>query len=85
MHENSLKAYREEEISLGKRAFHIYEFLRDNQGFYTDREVQTHLGYDEPNNVRPRITELIKMGIVKEGEPVRCIKTGKTVRRVTAV
>lgn len=84
MHINSIEAYYEELPKLSKRARQIADFFYNNgyAGGYTDREVMNVLGYTEPNQVRPRITELIQLGILKEVGAVKCEITGKKVRKV---
>jgi hypothetical protein len=86
IHPNSRKTYTEEKIKLGKRAKEIYEFLIscNSSEIFTDRQIMQALGYSEPNQVRPRITELIKMGKVFEVGACKCISTKKTVRLVSA-
>ena len=85
MHSNSLEAYRTGRKELTKRAILILSFLRDTGEILTDRMVMSRLGFSEPNAVRPRITELIELGYLKEAGKVRCKVTGKTVRYVYAV
>tara|TARA_X000001388_G_scaffold28812_1_gene20349 strand:- start:342 stop:620 length:279 start_codon:yes stop_codon:yes gene_type:complete len=82
MHNNSLKAYYEEKPKLSKRSKDIYNFFKENERMYTDREVQLALGFSEPNQVRPRITELIKTGMLTEMGKTKCKYTNKTVREV---
>lgn len=81
VHENSLAAYRAEETKLSARELAILDWIRVH-GAHTDREVMQGMGFTEPNAVRPRITELIDAGKLKEVGSVRCPVTGKTVRRV---
>lgn len=76
--------------SLGRRATYILQAARqraednpDNPAF-TDRDMLRILGYSDPNAVRPRITELIGMGLLIEVDAVRDSVTGKTVRRSRA-
>ncbi len=85
MHINSISTYYEEKKNLNKRAKHIYNYLcsKKNEPL-TDRDVQRDLGYAEPNNVRPRITELIKIGLVEEVGKKKCSLTGKRVRLIEA-
>tara|TARA_X000001382_G_scaffold127171_1_gene114693 strand:- start:120 stop:392 length:273 start_codon:yes stop_codon:yes gene_type:complete len=83
VHENSLNCYYQERPKLSKRAKHIHNFFCEAQGVYTDRQVQVEMGFDEPNNVRPRITELIKAGMLEEVGKAKCNVTGKSVRMVS--
>ena len=41
-----------------------------------------HLGFTDMNSVRPRISDLIKAGVLMEYDTVRDHVTGKLVRRV---
>ena len=51
----------------------------------TDREVKETLGVSDMNYVRPRITELIKLGHIVEVDDIKCHLTNKTVRRVATI
>tara|TARA_R100000773_G_C4220642_1_gene119372 strand:- start:3595 stop:3858 length:264 start_codon:yes stop_codon:yes gene_type:complete len=86
MHENSLKAYREEGKKLSQRARQILAFF-ENAGpaWFTDREVKHGLEFEEMNQVRPRITELIERGILEEVGKTKCTLTKKQVRLVGLV
>ena len=48
----------------------------------TDRAIKTYLMLDDMNQVRPRVTELLKQGHIKETEPTTCSVTEKKVRCV---
>jgi predicted DNA-binding transcriptional regulator len=85
MHINSLTAYREEGERLNGRKALIYELLSETNTAMTDREVMLKLGYSDPNAVRPRITELIKRGLIEEFGSKVCVSTRKTVRRVRKI
>lgn len=82
MHNNSVNCYYQERPKLSKRAKHIHNFFCEMQGLYTDRQVQIEMGFPEPNSVRPRITELIKAGLLEECGKCKCNVTGKQVRMV---
>lgn len=69
MHSNSLAAYREGcKGSYKTRSQAVFEafFFGDNE--YTDRQVLKRLKpySDDLNYVRPRITEMIKDGVLEE-------------------
>jgi DNA-binding Lrp family transcriptional regulator len=81
---NSVAALREENRKLSAREDLILAELRAH-GPGTDREIARRLGFSEMNCVRPRITHLIEIGIVRVLEDVKCKVTNKTVRRVTAL
>ena len=85
MHPNSLLAYDLERLNLTKRKAQVYSLVYDyqyNGHTVTDRQVMTALGFSDMNTVRPRLTELIKMGALLEGESVTCPVTHKTVRTI---
>jgi predicted HTH transcriptional regulator len=60
MHDNSLAAYRQYEGRLSTRCERILAWILEH-GDATDRQIMRGLGYTDPNKVRPRITELIKV------------------------
>mgnify|MGYP003636803622 FL=1 len=85
MHPNSLLAYELERLNLTKRKAQVYSLVYDyqhNGHTVTDRQVMTALGYSDMNSVRPRLTELIKMGALLEGQSITCPVTHKTVRTI---
>lgn len=85
IHPNSIKAWRQGSAELfGQRHREILAVFRASKVFLmTDREVMAALGSQDPNRVRPRITELIKSGVLAEAPgSTRCAVTGKTVRLV---
>ena len=82
MHWNSLEAYDEERAKLNKRANAIFLYMRDLGSPITDRNVMRDMGFTEPNAVRPRITEMIKIGLMEEVGSIKCEVTKKTVRLV---
>lgn len=86
MHENSIKTYYEELKSLTNRQAEIFNILqqRSNEVF-TDRELKELLHYGDMNAVRPRITEMIKKGIIKEQGTTICNRTNKSVRIVRCI
>lgn len=81
MHENSLTAYRSETKRITLRAATVFAWIC-RHGRATDREVMRGLGFTDPNKVRPRITELVDVGMLVEVENKRDTETGKTVRVV---
>ena len=83
IHANSSKAWHEIADSLGKWQKYIFEALRNAYDPQTDRDVKAITRADDMNQVRPRITELIKQGLVIEVGTTTCKHTGKTVRLVT--
>lgn len=82
MHVNSLAAYEAGRRELfSKRELLILDALR-GKAPATDRDVMHALGFADMNSVRPRITELVKDGVLVELDSVRDRKTGKWVRTV---
>ena len=84
LHPHSLTTYREEQPTLGARASTILDLFR-RVGQMSDREVLSHLGLTDPNAVRPRITELVRMGLLREVGTTTDFVTHKTVRVCEAV
>jgi predicted HTH transcriptional regulator len=84
MHEHSLEAYRSERHELSARSQSVFDWLKQH-GPATDRQVMFGLGFREPNSVRPRITELIDSGLVREVGSTKDQFSGKTVRRVDVI
>lgn len=46
--------------------------------FLTDREIARELGFMDPNKVRPRRHELMKLGLIVEEGTKKCTVTGRT-------
>ena len=87
MHANSQIAMQDITTSGAKarRSAVILRWLVAHPRAYTDREIAAGMGFPDMNCVRPRITELVEAGLLREQDSVRCPVTGKTVRRVTPV
>lgn len=81
IHSNSLSAFHSEQPKLSKRAEAIYAWILE-RGPRTDREVMQGMGFPDMNNVRPRITELVKSRRLMEVCSRVCAVTGKPVRVV---
>ena len=78
--ENSFAAWHAGRTELfSEREQQILQAMR-HLGAALDREVLEHLGYVDMNSVRPRITELIRDGVLEEVRDVADPTTGKTVR-----
>lgn len=74
MRETSLQAWLELP-ALGKMQQMVYDCILEHSraGFYlTDRELAKELGFSDPNNVRPRRYELMKMGVIVEAGKRPC-------------
>ena len=84
MHPNSIEAYCEE-LQTGHietREEVILNVVRTSPKPLTDRDVLGLVGMSDMNCVRPRITELIKAGFIREVDSITCPVTHKQVRRV---
>lgn len=82
MHVNSLAAYEEGRVDMfSAREIAILAALRRLK-CATDRGVMLALNFTDMNSVRPRITELIKDGVLMEDGSVDDHVTGKRVRAV---
>ena len=80
IHANSLEAYHDGELGMfTKRQREILKAFRQ-RATLTDRECLTALGYSDMNAVRPRITELIDSGVLREVGETKCPVTKKRVR-----
>lgn len=87
IHCHSIKAYHEEHPKLSKRAAEIMAWFKNHPGTFrthTDREVKDALFgcAADMNRVRPRITELIEIGMLRQTGQAKDHLTGKTVRVV---
>ena len=82
IHQNSRKAYKS--ISdLSERQTAILKLLSNQVQPLTDREIKQKLGFYDMNQVRPRITELLKADFLMEVDYVVCKVSNKSVRRVS--
>ena len=84
MHNHSLIAFWEGTTdAFGKREVEILAYLAEARGrTASDRECMIALGKTDPNSVRPRITELVKKGVLEECGAQEDPVTHKTVRVV---
>ena len=84
-HRHSAKALdaHAESGRLSERCKMILTALRAAQGGpMTDRQIKDALLLDDMNSVRPRITEMVRDGILVEIGSTTCPVTGMTVRTV---
>lgn len=81
IHQNSVVAFHADLDRFSRRAREILEWITAH-GPRTDRQVMDGMGFREPNQVRPRITELVESGALMEVGDIVCPVTGKRVRRV---
>jgi hypothetical protein len=77
----SLTEERETGRAATRRAL-ILCYLAQQSEPQTDRQIMRGLHFTEPNQVRPRINELIGSGDVLEVDSAQDPETHKTVRRV---
>jgi hypothetical protein len=80
IHVNSIKSFQE--LKPNKRAAKIYEKYVGTGFAMTDREIAERMGFADLNQVRPRISEMINLGFLRECGKVKDSVTGKTVRIV---
>lgn len=85
VHANSRRTYHEEGYKLGKRALDVLAYYRNQSAPVTDRVCMAALGFTDMNSVRPRITELIEAGFMREVGSALDYVTGKRVRLVVAL
>ena len=83
-HPHSAKALGEHADSgrLSKRCEAILAVLEAAAGRMTDRQIKIIMGFEDMNSVRPRITEMIRDGILVEVGETVCPVTKMTVRTV---
>ena len=82
-HANSRLSYRYLGSARSDRTMRILDWLRAH-GPATDREIRDGLGLEDMNSVRPRISEAIREGLIREIGARTCGMTGKLVRVVEA-
>lgn len=81
VHENSAEAFHSLEDFLTGRRLQVYNWVLAN-GQATDRQIKTGLGFEDMNQVRPRISELVEFGAFKEVGRILDKKTNCRVRIV---
>ncbi len=82
MHQNSIDAFKELGIHLSRRELEVLGvYKKYPRAPFTDRQIMWWLKYTDPNSCRPRITSLLKKGLlIEQPEKVVDIKTGRKVR-----
>ena len=78
VHANSITAYHS--LNLSERETVIMSAFLDSIAPLTDRECMFTLGFQETNQCRPRITELIEKNLLEECGTAIDSTTGKSVR-----
>jgi hypothetical protein len=81
IHKNSRESYKTFS-QLSQRQQLILDLLAHQVVPLTDREIKRKLGLYDMNQVRPRVTELLRTDHIMEVDSVQCQVTGKKVRRV---
>jgi len=76
--DTSLKAYFSIVPNLGDRQMRVFRAIKEI-GPVSDREVCRYLGFVDPNIVRPRRRELVKLGLVSEDIKRECKITRRQV------
>lgn len=79
IHQNSIDAFHSIEDKASRRQV-VLDVFKRKQAPLTDRQVKNLLGFDDLNQVRPRLTELVKSGDLIEVGVMKCPFTGKKVR-----
>ena len=80
IHKNSIKSFHDLDRDSRRRSIIDVYAIWDRP--MTDRQVLDIMRFQDMNQVRPRISELIDMGLLKECGKVRDEITNKTVRLV---
>ena len=65
MHPNSLEAYAKATQALTGRRRMVHQLI-EQHGPMSDRQVRDRLGFSDMNAVRPRISELVDLGLLEE-------------------
>jgi hypothetical protein len=80
MRQTSLESYDDIIKKLGERQRIVYNAiieLANTVAFPTDREIAKSLGKGDPNFVRPRRFELMKLGLIVEAGKRPCLVSKK--------
>lgn len=81
VHANSRQAHLEALGMISRRERMVLDWVREH-GKATDRQIVVGLGFTDMNACRPRVTELVQVGALREVGSVICPVTGKRVRLV---
>jgi len=76
--ETSTDSYNKIKQTIGERQEIVLRSFMAN-GASTDYEIAYVLGYTDPNKVRPRRFELVKMGYMIESKKRECSISGRKV------
>jgi hypothetical protein len=83
--QTSILSFESVLTSLNERHYNVYWGFRNYGIPATDLEVAKSMGYADPNMVRPRRNELVKKGLLRQGEKRHCSISGKLALTWTAV
>ena len=85
IHQNSIQSYQEQKAEHKPSTYRnqIIELLIKENRPMTDREIMSHIGGFDFNNIRPEITRLKAKGLIFEVDRVKCEVTNKMVRRTS--
>ena len=84
IHDNSLEAWHAGRRSaFAKRELEILDAYAGRRRPLADRDVQAICGYPELARCQPRISDLVKKGVLVEVGSTTCELTKKTVRLLT--
>ncbi len=81
VHENSRAAFHSSAPMISKRQQLVLDWVMVHD-LATDRQIMNGLGFADMNAVRPRVTELLAIGLLRECGWTICSVTGKRVRCV---
>lgn len=77
--DTSVLSYHEITETLGERQRVVYDLILRYPG-RTDRELAKLALAGDPNQIRPRRTELVDRGVIEEAGKRRCEVTGKLAK-----
>lgn len=80
MDANSMETHQQNKAKFGHRCTAIVKAFSAIGEPATDRQIMAALGSSDSNFVRPRITELVEIGVLVKAEDIRCPITGRKVR-----
>jgi len=77
--DTSLMSYSDLSETIGERQLEVYNAIKSIGHPASDYEIARFMGRRDPNYVRPRRFELVKMGMVFEYGKRKCEITKRTV------
>jgi hypothetical protein len=83
IHNNSIDAYTEEAPRLSAREQEVYSFCKHNKGrSYTVKRLSELMGFGHHSAIQPRVSDLLRKGLLEEAVDTKCEHTGKTCAQV---